>query len=224
MSAMRAHMDPAERSFCSLSGVSLTILEYPKEGDLMHTCIRCGAKLVVDENTPKSTFDRGEYICRDCLHFYSLEYGREQELIRMHRSKKSRPMGENKTCAQYLGVHIAERVLSHVFKDVKRMPYGNPGYDVICNRDKMIDIKSSCRGNHNRWIFVFNKNQIADYFLCLAFDNRENLNPEHIWLIPAGDVNHKTGVTISMTTLGKWSKYELPIDQVVSCCDTIKGR
>jgi len=221
-------MDTAEGSFCSLPGVPFSVLGHPAEGDLMHTCIRCGIELVAGENIIKDMFDKGEYVCSECLHFYYLEYHREYERMHLHQSGKCQPMGENKACAQYLGVHVAEQVLSKVFKDVKKMPYGNPGYDFICGGGHKIDVKSSCRRhpkkNVDHWMFIFNKNKIAEYFLCLAFDNRQDLNPEHIWLIPAGDVNDKTGMTISETRLKKWNRYEQSIDKVISCCDAMKGR
>ena len=49
-----------------------------------------------------------------------------------------------KSCPAYLGIHIAEQVLSKVFKNIKMMPMHNPGYDFICNHGKKIDVKSSC--------------------------------------------------------------------------------
>jgi len=135
-------------------------------------------------------------------------------------------MGENTSCSAYLGVHVAERVLSHVFKDVEKMPRNNPGFDFICNRGKKIDVKSSCRRHHEKqadnWLFSIKRNRIADHFLCLAFNNRESLNPEHIWLIPSEDVNHLTGASITVTRLDKWARYEQPLDKIVKCCEAIR--
>lgn len=228
MSTMWAYMGTAERGFGGLPQVPLTILEYPAEGDMNHICIRCGTELVSDENISQKMFDKGEYLCRDCLHYYGREYRAEYNLGLLHRSGKCQPMGKNKKCAQYLGTFVAERVLSHVFKDVERMPYGNPGYDFVCNGGKKIDVKSSCRQQDkvrqvDHWTFIIKKNKIAEYFLCLAFDNREDLNPEHIWLIPGDVINWKTGTTISETTVDKWAKYALDIERVSSCCDVLKG-
>ena len=142
------------------------------------------------------------------------------------RAHGIKPASENKQCPSFLGVHIAERVLSKVFKDVKKMPPNHAGYDFICNRGKKIDVKSACTRtcdkSNNRWDFGINRNQIADYFLCLAFDNRENLNPLHIWLIPGHIVNHLKSATRAESTLSKWDKYKLDIDKVVKCCDIIK--
>jgi hypothetical protein len=136
-------------------------------------------------------------------------------------------MSENRKCSSFLGVNVAEQVLSQVFKNVQRMPYGNPGYDFKCGRGYLVDVKSSCRRCHtycaDDWLFQVKKNPIAEYFLCLAFDNRKDLTPEHIWLIPAGDVNNKTGVSISETTLDKWNKYELDINQISACCNVLRS-
>jgi hypothetical protein len=139
---------------------------------------------------------------------------------------KSTPLGKNKNCALFLGVYVAETILSNVFKNVKRMPTNNPGYDFRCNHGKKIDVKSGCvcvrRTRAPAWQFHITRNMVADYFLCLAFDNRENLNPLHMWLIPGKVVNHLSSLYISTTTIDKWKEYELDISEVVDCCDVMK--
>lgn len=130
----------------------------------------------------------------------------------------------NTECSTYLGVDVAENVLSEVFNDVKTMPTGNPGYDFICNKGKKIDVKSACireRSGHS-WNFAIKHNTLADYFLCIAFDNRKNLNPLHIWLIPGGVINKNAGKTISKSTLHKWDKYKLDISKTIKCCNHMK--
>lgn len=135
-------------------------------------------------------------------------------------------MENNKSCASYLGVHIAERILSKIFKNVQRMQYGNPGYDFTCGRDYKIDVKTACARKRysGTWGFHINKNQTTDYFLCLAFDNRKDLNPQHIWLIPGYILNTNMSANISKSTLDKWSKYELnKLDDIISCCDILRS-
>jgi len=131
----------------------------------------------------------------------------------------------NKQCSQYLGITIAERVLSKIFKNVKVMPFGNQGYDIICGQGYKIDIKSAVRRKQHLWGFNIGRNQIADYFLCLAFDSREDLNPEHLWLIPGSNINYFTGITISELKLDKWSQYEITnkLNDVINCCNMIRG-
>ena len=132
----------------------------------------------------------------------------------------------NKNSTNYLGITIAEQLLIKVFKNVERMPNNNKGFDIICNKGYMIDIKSSTKmKNCDAWMFKINRNQIADYFLCIAFDNRSNLNPEHIWLIPSKRINNLVSLTISVSTIEKWSKFELSdkLDKVISCCNIMKN-
>ncbi len=135
-------------------------------------------------------------------------------------------MSENKNCPIFLGVHVAERVLSHVFKHVQRMPMHNPGYDFICGRGYKVDVKSSCirprKGHSDNWRFHIRGNRIADYFLCLAFDDRTSLNPLHIWLIPAKDVANIKNAAITVPTISKWDKYALDISKVSACCNVLK--
>lgn len=186
-------------------------------------CRKCGAPLTIGENTTQNRMDHGEYICRTCKRVN--DRGRWREWS--HRVGLRKSMSENRGCTAFLGVHVAERVLSHVFKDVQIMPYGNPGFDFTCRHDKLIDVKGSCR-NHSekgadRWHFTIKQNHIADYFLCLAFNNRNDLNPEHIWLIPGDMINDCVSVSISETMLAKWAQYEQPLNKVISCCDSFKA-
>lgn len=185
---------------------------------MTHNCRVCGDLLVVGENAAQYRIDNHEYICQNC--------NRKQWSSWNHRAGRCQPMNKNRECTHFLGIHVAEEMLSYVFKKVYRMPFGNPGYDFICGRAYRIDVKSSCRGHDSphsdRWKFAINKNLIAEYFLCLAFDNRHDLNPEHIWLIPSETINDKIGVGISESRLEKWKEYELPIDKVISCCDSMK--
>lgn len=191
-------------------------------------CRVCGIVLN-DSNWFPSGARKYNYICRICnnkqAHASHLAHPENSKpaWTRHNRKRGMRPFDENRDCSSFLGVHVAERVLSMVFKDVKRMPMNNPGHDVVCNHGMKIDIKSACLGKRGHWIFVINHNTVADYFLCLAFDNRKNLNPEHIWLIPGRVVCHLQGASIRRGTLSKWDEYKLDISKVISCCDTIKS-
>lgn len=137
-----------------------------------------------------------------------------------------KPMCINKSCPVFLGVHIAEQILSKAFKDVETMPYGNTGFDFICNKGKKIDVKSACVSKHGlhkgSWSFGIRKNQTADFFLCLAFDNRDDLTPLHMWLIPSKKINYLTCAGISKSTILKWDEYKLNINAVTNCCETMK--
>ena len=161
----------------------------------------------------------GYILCPTC--------GKEASRVRStlySRKHGAKPMSENRACSQFLGVHVAERVLAKVFKNVERMPNGNPGYDFVCGKGYKIDVKSACisalRGRWGAWHFTIKRNTTPDYFLCLAFDDRETLSPLCCWLIPGHVLNGKTGANISMTTLDKWDEYIVDrIDDITACCD-----
>ena len=126
--------------------------------------------------------------CKQCYAAYRrLPSTRATRMARLYERGLHLPMNKNRQCSSFLGVHVAERVLEATFENVERMPYGNPGFDFICGAGYKIDVKSSCRryqkNGSSSWAFGIDKNCDADYFLCIAFDNREHLNPEHLWLI-----------------------------------------
>ena len=133
----------------------------------------------------------------------------------------------NKKSSNYLGITCAEEVLNQVFKNVEVMPFGNPGYDFVCNNGFLIDSKASCKHISNKqsdnWLFAINKNKIPDYFALLAFDNRTNINPLYFWLIPGHIINDKITTTISESTINKWNKYRQDISKVIKCCNNLKG-
>lgn len=139
------------------------------------------------------------------------------------------PYYENKDCSNYLGRHIAERILSKYFEDIKHMPYQNQGYDFVCKKGYKIDVKSSCLHSNDKyknplWSFDINHNKIADYFLCIAFDNRDNLTPMRLWLIPGNVISNKHAliITNSERSLSTWKEYEKPIDKVEMCCEHLR--
>lgn len=192
------------------------------------TCRVCDVELT-DENWSASRRKRRDYICKEC-HLAAARAWRKAnpdkkraQSERGNRKQGMRSFNENKECTQYLGIHVAERVLSHVFKDVQVMPMHNPGYDVICNRGKLIDIKSSCQRKNSSWAFHIERNTIADYFLCLAFDNREDLNPLYAWLIPGSVINHLISVSIRPSTINQWDEYRLNTSKIYECCDAMRA-
>ena len=129
----------------------------------------------------------------------------------------------NRESSNFLGVDVAEQMLSLVFNDVKLMPINHPGYDFICNHGKKIDVKSACmRTDKKSWGFCIRKNKTPDYFLCIAFDDRDGLNPLHLWLLPGELVNTKVSASIALTRINKWDEYRLDIVETLKCCNDIK--
>ncbi len=197
-----------------------------------HTCRKCN-DILTDKNSLLSDIKNNHYICRNCKRKQNLEIRRNNPAVYKAKNDKAHlkagrtPMNKNKECSMYLGVHIAERVLSKVFKDVKRMSVTNPGYDFICNQGKKIDVKSSCvlhrKNCLDHFTFSIKRNKIAEYFLCLAFNSREDLEPIHMWLLPSNKFNHLICASISESTINKWDEYRLPTDKVSSCCEVLKA-
>lgn len=162
----------------------------------------------------------------DAAHYKDNQEKKKMIAIKLNRKRGVLPFSENRSCSSFLGVHVAEQVLFKIFKNVTKMPYGNPGYDFICNKGRKVDVKSSCtRPQYNRapsWSFKINRNEIADYFLCIAFDNRTDLNPLHLWLIPGNTINRFSHISASEKTMSKWNEFLLPLDNVIACCDSMK--
>lgn len=173
-------------------------------------CISCSHKI--------------EYLSDDTRHSFSESRLQIKEPLPYGWQSKLSDITDNKSSSVYLG-SIAEVILSNIYTNVQVMPNGNHGFDIICNRNFKIDIKSSATGDKGHWVFAINKNQIADYFLCIAFNNRDDLyNPAHLWMIPGHKINHLTAISIYKTTINKWNEYELSLDKLVACCDNAKER
>ena len=192
----------------------------------LYTCSKCGFESIPDD------FHR-KHNCKKCHNEYNKKWVKanpnKNKKINERRSLKRghKPISENKECPCFLGVHVAERVLSNIFKDVVRQPIGNPGFDFICNKGKKIDVKSAClyygKNQKPYWTFMIRKNKTADYFLCLAFDNRKNLEPKYMWLLPANKFNKQVSAAVSTNKINKWNQYKLSIDKVLDCCNMLKG-
>lgn len=178
------------------------MLELVDKSD-MRICHKCGNETYLNKYGHSSWYkyydkdgnwDGMLYLCHKChLDSWARTKGfkdfAEYSRIRSWNKGISHPMSENKDCTLYLGIHIAERLLSKIFKDIKRMNCNNRGYDFICKMGFKIDVKSSVLNKKNNcWQFGISYNHIADYFLLLAFDNRECLNPLHIWLFKRDDM------------------------------------
>jgi len=210
---------------------------------MTYNCRVCGVELT-DENWYPSFQKRGSRLCKECniekcrLYYeankdkvnarHHLQYINNPEkyktmVIKNKRKNGILPFDENEKCSSYFGINVVERALRNVYTDVQRMPMNNPGYDFVCNKGKKVDSKGACiRKNRNNWEFNIRRNTIPDYFCCIAFDNREDLNPLHMWMLPGDKFNHLMTASISPNTLDKWSEYEKPVDELITCCNAIR--
>jgi hypothetical protein len=154
----------------------------------------------------------------------------EHELKTMEeyrRSKGMKPAKENQDCSLFLGVHITENAVKSILPNAKRMPTSHPKYDYLCSKGYKVDVKSATtyiykEKNAIRWVFKIDKNTEADYFLCTAYDNREDLNIVKMWMIPGAFVNHLSQLSIAPGSFGKWAEYEIDPSEAQECVEKIK--
>jgi hypothetical protein len=168
----------------------------------MKCCNLCGDMLIVGLNWYESFSRHCNYTCKKCH----------------SKRNKTNTMYTNRSCASYLGVVIAEQYVSDTFDYTEHCNPTNPKYDFVFPDDKLINVKSSClrhrKGHSDSWMFFINRNDEVDSFICLGFDNRNDLNLEHVWMIPSGEISHLSTLAISVNNLNKYSKYELDIDNM----------
>ena len=158
-----------------------------------------------------------------------------------HMKGVSKSMYKNKNCAAYLGIVVGESLLENFFKDITRAPFGNKGFDFVCSNGYKIDSKISTSRTHKgalienvHWSFEFRNNTLADYFCCIAIDQRDdvyNLNIIKAWLIPRDAVSmtgipmHElTTLTISSSNIPYWKQYELNENILNGCCTAIGSK
>lgn len=95
----------------------------------MKRCPMCGeVKTMSEFNKDMKRSDGVQSYCRICGKKYRIKNNWE------HKSGHARPLEDAPDCSSYLGVYVAERILSYYFEDITRMPYGHIGYDFICKK------------------------------------------------------------------------------------------
>ena len=198
------------------------------------TCIKCHETKPLDEfHKDNRAKDSKSSACKECSKKYYQNHREKiskQSKIRYENggreSQGKKSMYENKLCSSYLGVVVAERLCRHLFKDVEVMPYGNTGFDIICNKGMKIDVKSSCTylnpGRSPAWKFHIKDNTIANFFILVAFDNLTDLNPLYIWMIPGKEINDQGSASIAHSRIHKWDKWKRDINDAQLCCTEIK--
>jgi hypothetical protein len=145
-----------ENRICNKCGKDLPLTEFNhhnecKEGR-RHTCKEC-VSIEHKEYLKKPGIK--EHLKEYQSDYYKLPEAKnhkaECQRDRRHRNGINQPMSKNRHCSSFLGVVIAEQILSKEFRSIKRMPYGNPGFDFLCGKGKKIDVKSTCRIIRGRW-------------------------------------------------------------------------
>lgn len=134
---------------------------------------------------------RKEYLDR-CAQKAGFKDDSERVKEWMYRTGRCLPMEVNEDCASWFGEYISQNYVMKTFEDPIKMPYGNPGFDWICKRGERIDHKGSCLicGNYGspHWFFNIMYNNMSDWFILSAWDNRDSLSPMHVWMFHKNDM------------------------------------
>lgn len=131
------------------------------------------------------------------------KYNRDHMRKYRHDNGLSVSMSDNIFCTSHIGICIGEVVakpiLTEIFGSIdKTMPYCYPGYEYVVKRGLKIDVKTANLSLSNvdgifydSWSFHIKCNNIADYFLLLAFDNLEDKTLLHILLVGKNEMVRK---------------------------------
>jgi len=190
-------------------------------------CRKCGKELT-DETWSPSYRKANNRICRECSSKQSQKWiaeNHERQLANCTRTSRRNgklSMHDNKECPSYLGIIVTEKLIDNTFDNAERMPNNNHGYDVICGRGRLVEIKGACLNKAGGWVFNTRQNTTAEYFMLVAYDDRKNLNIQHVWRIPINVLSHLTQASIRPSTVDKWSQYEQDPDKMLACCNAMK--
>ena len=196
----------------------------------------------------KQKYEDRDISCKEYRDYVSINRGykdfNEYQNMRNHIIGRCQPMSENKNCSSYLGVHIGERVVTKIWDKAIRMPNNTIGYDWTCPKGFKIQQKTSCickskvirdygSGEYiyDTLAFTINKNNIADYFLLVAFNNRYDLEPFGMWLFKKDDIvrgrkfNKFKNFKVTLSKIDELKKYEVSdkLEKLKECCSSLKG-
>lgn len=192
-------------------------------------CPVCGQVLPASNfwKDKRNKVDGLQYKCKECQRKHFKENRSHINAYKCewtHRTGRNKSIAESKDSGVWLGTHITEEAIAELLGDAKKMPLKHEGWDLESKNYGKIDVKAACiflyKGKNISWLFHINRNQLPDYFACVAFDSRESLTPLHMWLIPAKEINHLVSLTIyeSGTSLKRWKGYEKPIEGLKEIC------
>jgi len=153
-----------------------------------------------------------------------------------HETGRNLPKEFNENCSVYFG-EFTESLMVQTFEGAAKMPPNNPGFDWTCKRGDKIDNKGSCLVYladrwAGRWEFYIDYNNIADWFILSAWDNRDSLNPLHVWIFHKNDIIRgkifwrRSALAINNTTKGlrEFKKWEVTdrLDKLKELCNRIR--
>lgn len=137
-----------------------------------------------------------------------------------HDTGRALPKEFNKDCSKWFGEFITQDRVMKTFEHAIPAPPNNPNFDWTCKDGKKVEHKGSCLlyepKKTPRLKFYLDYNNIADYFVLSAWDNREYLNPIYIWIFDRDDIvrgkpfwrRESLSITDSYEGLKEFRKYE----------------
>ena len=152
-----------------------------------------------------------------------------------HKTGRNFPKEDNPDCSSWFG-YISENYVMKTFEDPIQMPPCNPGFDWKCKKGHKIDHKGRCLeykvSNWSGWRFPIKWNNIADYFILSAWDNRYSLTPLHVWIFYKNDMIRgrkfwrRDSIVITNTSLAliEFKEYEVTdrLDKLKELCNIYK--
>lgn len=156
------------------------------------------------------------------------EYDRERTREWRHDTGRNLPISENPECERYFGEFIAENYVMKTFEDPSPALPNNPWYDWTCKKGEKIQHKARClshfKGKSSHWNFIYiryniipNYDDLADYFIFSGWDDRDSLNPLHVWIFHKDDIvrgrpiwmGNSLAITNTPECLKEFEKYEV---------------
>lgn len=145
------------------------------------------------------------------------------------------PLSEyNKDCSSYFG-DFTENLVIQTFECTIKMPPNNPGFDWICKKGDNVDNKCRCLDYSNKsptWKFPIRYNNIAVWFILSAWDNRDGLNPFHVWVFHKNDIvrgrkfwrRETFSITNTPKALKELEKWEVTdrLDKLKEYCERLR--
>jgi len=187
------------------------------------TCSLCNTFLPIkDFNKKAGSADGYRNECKTCIN------KRRQEW-RYRRGDNKSPSRDH-AWNVWFGIEIGEEIASRYFDNPTRMPYGNPGYDLICKNGFTINVKMAIQRDDRRWTYALSSRSGVgcDYYMLIAMSDRDTLEPLHVWLIPSNAVVgrnrtcDKGSLSVSPSTLSKLAEYEKPVGHLQCCCQSVR--
>lgn len=205
------------------------------------------------KNPTKVARDQNEKVAKDAEYNNYKEYQRQY----YHHTGRSFPMEEY--YPMRFGILIGEELFKRfleelIFENVKYVGgYHDGGLDFICknpkkefierysqfklvrNKEYRVQLKVRCLSYEDgriRWDFNILYNNVADIFILSAWDNRESLQPIHIWLFHREDIirgrkfyrRERFYILDKSEYLEKLEKYELKdkLERLKELCNKLK--